>query len=198
MHACMTLPQNARQGKMDNGGDQRSKASVSQSSPSVCTTHKRPGRNTWCRGMEARNAKWRSRLVRLFGINLPSRRWRSVGGSFVILKANLSQSPCSVPIKVLMPSNSHATSLFAISRPTFYAAQAAWEDSGIVGLLPEPTGPRHAHKLSEDTIALLEPLVKTMSSAELAVWLHDQQHLTVHPRSIERALKRSAQKGGSS
>lgn len=91
---------------------------------------------------------------------------------------------------------SHATSLFAISRPTFYAAQSAWEHSGIAGLLPEPTGPRHGHKLTEDIIALLQPLAKTMSSAELAVWLHDQHHLLVHPRSIERALARSAKKGG--
>ncbi|HTD19937.1 MAG TPA: helix-turn-helix domain-containing protein [Ktedonobacteraceae bacterium] len=93
-------------------------------------------------------------------------------------------------------SVSHATSLFALSRPTFYAAQAAWEHSGIVGLLPELTGPRHGHKLTEEIIALLVPLAKTMSSAQLAVWLRDQQHVVVHPRSIERALARSAKKGG--
>ena len=93
---------------------------------------------------------------------------------------------------------SHATSLFALSRPTFYAAQAAWEDSGIVGLVPQPTGPRHGHKLTEDIIARLLPLAKTMSPAELAVWLQEQQHLTVHPRSIERALARAAKKGGPS
>jgi transposase len=99
-------------------------------------------------------------------------------------------------VRVDGASVSHATSLFAISRPTFYAAQAAWEHSGIIGLLPQPTGPRHAHKLTEDIIALLVPLAKTMSSAELAVWLRDQRHLIVHPRSIERALARSAKKGG--
>jgi transposase len=93
-------------------------------------------------------------------------------------------------------SVSHATSLFALSRPTFYAVQAAWEHSGIVGLLPELTGPRHGHKLTEEIIALLVPLANTMSSAQLAVWLCDQQHVVVHPRSIERALARSAKKGG--
>jgi len=99
-------------------------------------------------------------------------------------------------VRVDGDSVSHATALFAISRPTFYAAQAAWEHSGVIGLLPQPTGPRHAHKLTEDIIALLVPLAKTMSSAELAVWLRDQRHLIVHPRSIERALVRSAKKGG--
>jgi transposase len=91
-----------------------------------------------------------------------------------------------------------ATSLFALSRPTFYAALAAWEQAGIAGLLPEPTGPRHAHKLTEEIIIQIRPLAKTMSPAQLAQWVQEQHHLTVHPRSIERALKRSAQKGGPS
>ncbi len=94
-------------------------------------------------------------------------------------------------------SVSHATSLFALSRPTFYAAQAAWERSGLLGLLPEPTGPRQAHKLTEEILVLLRPLADTMSSTQLAEWLREERHLSVHPRSIERALKRVAKKGGS-
>jgi len=93
-------------------------------------------------------------------------------------------------------SVSQATSLFALSRPTFYAAQAAWERAGLAGLLPEPTGPRHAHKLTQEILTELEPLAKTMSSAQLAVWLQEHRGLLVHPRSIERALKRSAKKRG--
>jgi hypothetical protein len=92
----------------------------------------------------------------------------------------------------------HATSLFALSRPTFYAAQTSWEQAGIVGLLPEPTGPRHAHKLTEELILPLQPLAKTLSPPQLARWLQEEHHLTVHPRSIERALARSAKKRGPS
>ena len=66
------------------------------------------------------------------------------------------------------------------------------------GLFPVPTGPRHAHKLTEEIVAELQPLAKTMSSAEFAEWLQQHHHLSVHPRSIERALKRVAKKGGSS
>ena len=91
-----------------------------------------------------------------------------------------------------------AASLFALSRPTFYAALAAWEQAGIAGLLPQPTGPRHAHKLTEAIITQIRPLAKTMSPTQLAEWLQEQHHLTVHPRSIERALARSAKKGGPS
>jgi transposase len=93
---------------------------------------------------------------------------------------------------------SDATALFALSRPTFYAAQAAWERAGLSGLLPAPPGPRHAHKLTQEIIAELQPLAKTMSSAQLAVWLQEQRSLIVHPRSIERALARTAKTGGSS
>src|SRR5258708_7595977 len=65
-------------------------------------------------------------------------------------------------------SVAQATSLFALSRPTFYAAHAAWEQAGIAGLLPQPTGPRHAHKLTEELIVQLRPLAKTMSAPQLA------------------------------
>ena len=92
---------------------------------------------------------------------------------------------------------SDATTLFALSRPTFYAAQAAWEQAGISGLLPTATGPRHAHKLTDEIMIELHPLAKTLSSAQLAEWLEAQHRLSVHPRSIERALKRAAKKGGS-
>jgi transposase len=96
-------------------------------------------------------------------------------------------------------SVSQATLLFALSRPTFYAAQSAWQQAGISGLLPQSTGPRQAHKLTDEIVAELRPLAKTMSAAELARWLQEQRGLIVHPRSIERALARhQRQKGGAS
>jgi transposase len=88
-----------------------------------------------------------------------------------------------------------ACSLFALSRPTFYAAKAAWEETGVAGLLPEPTGPRRAHKLTEQILTEIRPRALTMSSARLAEWLQQHHQLSVHPRSIERALARSEKKG---
>jgi len=95
-------------------------------------------------------------------------------------------------------SVSDATALFALSRPTFYAALSAWEQAGLSGLLPVKTGPREAHKLTDEIMRDLLPLSKTMSSTELASWLEAHRSLVVHPRSIERALKRAAKKGGTS
>ncbi len=99
-------------------------------------------------------------------------------------------------VRVEGASVSQATALFALSRPTFYAAQAAWERAGLAGLLPEPTGPRHAHKLTDAILAELQPLAHTRSSAQLALWLQEHHGLAVHPRSIERALARAAKKRG--
>ena len=90
---------------------------------------------------------------------------------------------------------SQAAAQFGLSRPTYYTALAAWERAGLIGLLPEPTGPRQAHKLTPDIVALLLPQAATQSSAQLADWLREHHHLRVHPRSIERALARAAKKG---
>jgi transposase len=95
-------------------------------------------------------------------------------------------------------SVSLATTLFALSRPTFYAAQSAWEQAGLGGLLPMKTGPRGAHKLTDEIMRELVPLSNTMSSTQLASWLEAHRSVIVHPRSIERALKRVAKKGGTS
>jgi transposase len=99
-------------------------------------------------------------------------------------------------VQVEGDSVAHAAAQFALSRPTFYAALAAWERAGLAGLVPEPTGPRQGHKLTDEMVHLLRSRAATMSSAELAAWLREEHHLVVHPRSIERALARAAQKGG--
>lgn len=99
-------------------------------------------------------------------------------------------------VQVEGDSVAHAAAQFALSRQTFYATQAAWERAGLAGLVPEPTGPRQGHKLTEEVVHLLRERSATMSSIELAAWLREAHHLVVHPRSIERALARAAKKGG--
>ncbi|MGF6813139.1 transcriptional regulator of acetoin/glycerol metabolism [Paraburkholderia sp. Clong3] len=43
---------------------------------------------------------------------------------------------------------SEAARAFGFSRPSFYQAQAAFEDAGLGGLIPHKTGPRSGHKLT--------------------------------------------------
>ena len=91
-----------------------------------------------------------------------------------------------------------ASAAFGFSRPSFYAAQAAFREAGLPGLVPQRPGPRRAHKLSEPVLALLDEALDadpSLTSAALAGLLAERLALRVHPRSIERALARRAKKG---
>lgn len=93
---------------------------------------------------------------------------------------------------------SEASAAFGFSRPSFYAAQAAFREAGLPGLVPQRPGPRRAHKLSEPVLDLLDEALDAepaLTSAALAGLLEERLALKVHPRSIERALARRAKKG---
>jgi transposase len=99
-------------------------------------------------------------------------------------------------VRLAGDSVAQAADRFGLSRQTFYAAQAAWDRAGIVGLLPHPTGPHHGYKLTDDLVAFLIPFAATLSASQLAHLLEERFQVIVHPRSIERALARQGQKGG--
>jgi transposase len=84
------------------------------------------------------------------------------------------------------------------SRPAFYQAQDAFAQNGLPGLLPKRPGPRRAHKLSDAVVDFLVEQRNNdphLSSAELARQVRRRFRVKVHPRSIERALKRRLKKG---
>lgn len=88
---------------------------------------------------------------------------------------------------------STAAALFGVSRPTFYQAQNAFEREGLSGLLPRPRGPKRAHKLTPEVMALIEAHLADapgLGARALARQIREQLGLLVHPRSIERALAR--------
>ena len=45
-----------------------------------------------------------------------------------------------------------AARAFGSSRPSFYQSQAAFEEAGLVGLLPHKRGPRGGHKLTAEVM----------------------------------------------
>lgn len=93
---------------------------------------------------------------------------------------------------------SETSAAFGFSRPSFYQAQAAFQESGLPGLVPERPGPKRAHKLSEPVLGLLEEALAqepSLTSAALCQLLKERLGLSVHPRSIERALARRPKKG---
>jgi transposase len=95
-------------------------------------------------------------------------------------------------------SVTRAAASFGFSRPSYYETQAGFETAGLPGLVPKRPGPRRAHKLSEEEVdCLVRSLAddSALTSAELAHLVQDRFRVTVHPRSVERALARR-KKGG--
>ena len=87
---------------------------------------------------------------------------------------------------------------FGFSRPSFYAARAAFHRGGLPGLLPQKRGPRQPHKLTDEVLAILAT-VRTEDgtvprTTALAAILKDRFGVTAHPRSIERSLLRYIQR----
>ena len=88
---------------------------------------------------------------------------------------------------------SAAAAAFGFSRPSWYAAAEALDREGLPGLLAERPGPRRAHKLTAEIIDFIgqardeDP---SLHAAGLAAVVADRFGITVHPRSVERALAR--------
>lgn len=90
-----------------------------------------------------------------------------------------------------------ASKTFGFSRITFYKTEKAFKKSGLAGLLPRRKGPRRAHKLSREIMEFVSRLVEQkpdIKSAELVEKIKDRFNLSVHKRSIERAIDRSKKK----
>jgi transposase len=88
---------------------------------------------------------------------------------------------------------SRAAAAFGFSRPSFYEAAAALDEAGLAGLVPQRPGPRRAHKLSDEVVDFAEAAVghdPSLRSGDLAGLVNDRFGVSVHPRSIERALSR--------
>jgi transposase len=86
---------------------------------------------------------------------------------------------------------------FGFSRPSFYEAAAAVQAGGLAALVPARPGPRRAHKLTAEIVAFVAERLATDPAArpvELAEAVRDRFGVSVHPRSIERALARRDRK----
>lgn len=94
---------------------------------------------------------------------------------------------------------SETSRAFGFSRPSYYEAQTAFEEAGLPGLMPRRPGPRRAHKLSDVVLDRLEVALAedaSLNSAALARLAEEELGLSVHPRSVERALQRRRKRGG--
>ena len=95
-----------------------------------------------------------------------------------------------------LPVNQSAAA-FGFSRPSFYQAQASFQQGGLPALMPQKRGPKQAHKLTADVLAFIREARQedpALRPPTLASRIQDRYGIAVHPRSIERALARSQKK----
>ena len=93
---------------------------------------------------------------------------------------------------------SEAARAFGFSRVALYQAMAAFQKEGLPGLLPRRRGPKAANKLTDTVLEFIDrqrAADGSLRAPVLAKMVQEHLGLSVHPRSIERALARRAKKG---
>jgi transposase len=86
---------------------------------------------------------------------------------------------------------------FGVSRQAFYTAEAAFSGQGIPGLLPRPRGPKRAHKCTDEIlefIARWRAGQEPDAGATVGEAVQRRFGVTIHPRSLARALARREKK----
>ena len=84
-----------------------------------------------------------------------------------------------------------AASAFGLARQSYYNARKALAGHGLAGLIPAKPGPKGGHKLTGAVTDFLEQHAAAdpaLSSAQLAAAVAHEFGVTVHKRSVERAL----------
>ncbi|MGH8132786.1 MAG: helix-turn-helix domain-containing protein [Steroidobacteraceae bacterium] len=96
-------------------------------------------------------------------------------------------------VRIEGAEKTEAATLFGVSRPTFYQAEGDFARAGLSGLLPKPRGPKGAHKLTAKVMRFIDGKLSDEhppAARALAQQIKTELGISVHPRSIERALAR--------
>jgi transposase len=91
-------------------------------------------------------------------------------------------------------SVTEASGEYGVSRPTYYQAKAGFDTAGIAGLVPAKPGPRGPHKVDDNVLTFLRARVvvgEPLRARELAKLVRDELDIELHPRTIERVLKKT-------
>jgi transposase len=87
---------------------------------------------------------------------------------------------------------------FGFSRVAFYQAQKRFAEGGLGGLVRRQPGPKGAHKLTEPVVAFLREAVgedPSLRPVDLVERVQERFGISLHARTIERALKGRQKKG---
>jgi transposase len=84
---------------------------------------------------------------------------------------------------------------YGVSRPTYYQAKANFDAAGIAGLVPKKPGPHGPRKIEGKVLAFLKAQIvpgEPIRARELAKLIQKELGVEVHPRTIERVVKKTA------
>jgi transposase len=88
---------------------------------------------------------------------------------------------------------SQAAAAFGFSRQSLYTARAALAQGGMPALIPAKPGPKSGWKLTEEVLDHLDQVLSgapATTCRQLAGIVAERFGVSVHPRSVERALAR--------
>jgi len=88
-------------------------------------------------------------------------------------------------------SIAEAAKSFGFSRPSFYQAQEAFAAGGLPALQPRKRGPKRSYKMTDEVMVFTRELLNgkpALRPTELAARIDERFGLSVHPRTVERAL----------
>lgn len=100
-------------------------------------------------------------------------------------------------VKIEKASITEASSAFGFSRVAFYLTRKRFEVGGLGELQPKQRGPKRAHKLTSEVMAFVERSLTedpSLDALSLVERVKDRFGISVHPRTIERALGRRQKK----
>lgn len=86
---------------------------------------------------------------------------------------------------------------FGFSRMAVYQIGQRFQAEGLAGLLPQARGPRQGHKLTDEVVAFLRQAREadpSLRAVDLQQRLAERFGITVHARSVQRALARHSKK----
>lgn len=88
-------------------------------------------------------------------------------------------------------SVAEAAKNFGVSRLSYYRILAVFNECGLQGLVPQKRGPKKAHKLNIEVLKYINEQMQenpSMKTSELKMAIEKKFSLSLHPRTIERAL----------
>jgi len=83
---------------------------------------------------------------------------------------------------------SSISAAFGFSRVSFYQIKKAFDEKGIVGLIPKKRGPKGSRKLNSSDVEFARSIANTHTKAQTLILLKDERGVEVSKRTLERQL----------